>query len=298
MSVDLTIVALPKPFEGEFETIQWNAVQSWVRLEPRPNVILVGDERGTSEVAAEVGALHVPEVDRSRFGTPIISDVFERAEDAGRTHWLAYVNADIVLMGDFTRSVDCLRRRRQRFLMVGRRWDLDVDQRLSFGPTWERDLRHDALARGREHEVTGMDYFVYPRRLWGPIPAFGLGRFAWDNWLVWRATELGVPVVDATAAVLALHQNHAVGGSDPVDAERRDEERLLNIELAGDAAAYYTLDDASHVLTARGALRPAWSRRHLRRRASRAMVALDARAPRAATTVRSCLRCVRRLPSR
>jgi hypothetical protein len=129
--------------------------------------------------------------------------------------------------------------------------------------------------------------------MWGEIPPFALGRFAWDNWLLWRALDLGVPVVDASAAVLAVHQDHPVVGSDEGDAERREQERLANIALAGPSAAYYTLDDASHVLTRKGVLAPAWTRRHLRRRSQRCLAELDRRAPTVAAWARRVLRVAR-----
>lgn len=298
MTDDLTIVALPKPFEREFEAIQWNAIQSWIRLEPRPRIILVGNELGTAEIAAEVGALHVEDVARSEFGTPLVADVFARAESAGRTPFLCYVNADIVLLSDFSAALRRMRHRRDRFLLAGRRWDLLIDERLEFRPGWEFALRRDALIRGRPHPATGIDYFVYPRGMWGAIPPFAIGRFAWDNWLLWRALELGVPLVDTSAAVLAIHQDHPTGDLDAGESKWRERERLGNLELAGDRAAYYTLDDASHVLTARGVLAPAWTCQHLRRRLQRLVLDLDQRMPAASATLRRSMRVTRALSRR
>jgi hypothetical protein len=261
----LTLVALPKPFEGEFEVIQWNAIQSWARLRPRPIIVLVGDEPGTAELAAEVEAVHVPSVARSQLGTPLVPDVFARAEQAAQTSLLCYVNADIVLTSDFSRALVRVARR-QRFLLVGRRWDLLIDDRLSFAPGWEREIRRTALSEGRPHEVTGIDYFVYRKGMWGDIPGFAIGRFAWDNWLVRRARDLGIPVIDASAAVLAIHQDHAPGALDGSDAADRESERLANIALAGPTDTYYTLDDATHLLMRSGPVVPAWTPRHLQRR--------------------------------
>ena len=162
MANELTLVALPKPFEREFEVIQWNAIQSWIRLEPRPAVVLIGDEPGTAEIAAEVGALHIRDVARSRFGTPLVGDVFGRAEEAGQTASLAYVNADIVLLSDFTSALKRVRRHREPI----------PDGRTSVG---HRPVREDGLhgevgarapsgcrspAAGRTPS-TGIDYFVY-----------------------------------------------------------------------------------------------------------------------------------------
>ena len=49
----LTIFAIPKPFQGHVSIIQRNAIQSWTKLHPDCEVILLGDEPGTGTVAAE-----------------------------------------------------------------------------------------------------------------------------------------------------------------------------------------------------------------------------------------------------
>jgi hypothetical protein len=40
------------------------------------------------------------------------------------------------------------------------------------------------------------------------IPPFALGRWYWDNWLVYRARRIGGALIDASACVMAIHQNH------------------------------------------------------------------------------------------
>jgi len=40
----LTIFAIPKPFSGEFDRIQRNAISSWKSLPGAPQIILFGDE--------------------------------------------------------------------------------------------------------------------------------------------------------------------------------------------------------------------------------------------------------------
>ena len=57
----VTLCAVPKPFTGETATIQHNALRSWAALEPRPRVVLAGDEDGTEAAAARWGATHVRE---------------------------------------------------------------------------------------------------------------------------------------------------------------------------------------------------------------------------------------------
>lgn len=45
----ITIFSTPKPFRGHFEIIQRNAIQSWLRLRPGCEIILLGNDEGTAE---------------------------------------------------------------------------------------------------------------------------------------------------------------------------------------------------------------------------------------------------------
>ena len=75
----LTILSTPKPFVGHIGLIQRNAIGSWVRLSPRPQIILFGDSAGVHEVAAEFGLEHVPSVDANEFGTPYLRALLQQA---------------------------------------------------------------------------------------------------------------------------------------------------------------------------------------------------------------------------
>ena len=49
----LTIFAVPKPFRGHIGVIQRNAIRSWTLLRPACDIILMGNEEGIAEIAAE-----------------------------------------------------------------------------------------------------------------------------------------------------------------------------------------------------------------------------------------------------
>ncbi|UZE93498.1 MAG: hypothetical protein IB617_01545 [Candidatus Nealsonbacteria bacterium] len=127
----LTIFAIPKPFEKEFNIIQRNAIKSWILLEPRPEIILFGDEKGTADIAKEFNVKHFPKIARNEFGTPIVSDIFKKAQKIARNNILVYVNADIILMKDFIRAVEKIKDE-EKFLMVGQRWDVDIKEKINF----------------------------------------------------------------------------------------------------------------------------------------------------------------------
>jgi hypothetical protein len=239
---ELTLFSVPKPFRGHFGVIQRNTLRSWSRL-AGADVILLGDEPGTAETARELGMRHVPEVGRNEYGTPLVPAIFEAAERAARTEWLAYVNADIILFGDFVAAA--ARVPFDSFLMIGRRWDLDVPEELDFAdPKWEAALRERVQATGRRHASPGLDYFLHRRGTWGRLPPFALGRTAWDNWLLYRAKQLRVPVIDATPSVLVVHQDHDYSHAGGAKAVWNGPEAHRNRELSGRPASFYAVTDA------------------------------------------------------
>ncbi len=250
----LTIFAIPKAFEGHTGVIQENALKSWTRLEPRPEIILFGNDPGTAEVAGDLHLRHVPEVAVTDHGTPLVSDLFRRAEALASTDTLAYVNADIILTQDFLDAVSQVQERFPQFLMVGQRWDLDFTEPVDFAdPDWQEALKGRVSREGVLHAVSALDYFVFSQGLWPEIPDLALGRTAWDNWLVAQPLEAEIPVVDATPAVLAVHQNHdyqhVQGGADAV---WKGKEARHNQEIAWESPLLCYSSHATWELTPQG----------------------------------------------
>lgn len=247
----LTIFSVPKPFRGHIGIIQQNAIRSWTRLGEDHEVILFGAERGTAEAAKRLSVRHEPELECSEYDTPLVSDLFERAQALASHDWLCYVNCDIVLMSDLPRAVRRISTLPLPFLMSGRRWRLDVDRPLDLEPGWEEDLRRRVGASGRRDSVLCMDYFVFARGLIPRLPKFALGRTRWDSYLPYRARQRGAIFVDATDSVMAVHQNHAFASAAGKQGMRSGPEGARNRGLAS-SAEKCTLGDASHKLTERG----------------------------------------------
>src|SRR4030066_1322341 len=146
----LTVFTAPKPFtDPHIDTIQRNALQSWLRLGPGGDVIMLGDEAGMPEVAAEYGVRHIREVACSSYGTPLISSIFELARKAIDNPLLAYVNADILVLPDFVQTAKQVAERAETFLIIGQRWDLEVRELLDFSPGWEADLQARVKTDGK-----------------------------------------------------------------------------------------------------------------------------------------------------
>jgi len=260
----LTIFAIPRAFQGHIGVIQRNAIASWTHLNPRPEILLFGTDPGTAEMAVEHGVRHVPEVERNQWGTPLVSDLFGKAQALAENRTLCYVNADILLFDDFVPAVTRVAAWSNRFLMVGRRTDVKITAAIAFHDGgWRERLRRQVEAEGELQIARSIDYFVFSRGLYPAMPPLAIGRFHWDNWLLWKARSLHAAVVDASSMVLAVHQNHdyshAPYGPGKLDM-MASEESILNARLTCEQnpADYdegffwryaYTIDDATWKLT-------------------------------------------------
>jgi hypothetical protein len=203
----ITLFAVPKPFEGDAAVSQRNAVESWRRLGSEVDVLLVGDDEGVAQAARDAGARHLGGVETTEYGTPLLSSAFALAREAAATRVLAYVNADIVLLRDFVTAVR--RIRFDRFLCLGRRWNVWLHEPIDFDGAYEQRLRALVSEQGELALPDAIDYFVFDRD--GPLtdlPRFVVGRPGWDNWMIYRARSLRIPVVDATRSITAIHQQH------------------------------------------------------------------------------------------
>ena len=234
-STTATIFAIPKAFAGPAGTAQRRALASWTRLDG-VEIVLFGDEDGVAEAAADFGAVHVPSIERTDRGTPLVSSAFARVHELCSTPLLWYANADIAFLGDVPAA---LRRvEMPRFLVAGRRLNVD--------PGAAPDTVRAARRAGRKEPALGSDYFVFPADgSLARVPPFAVGRPAWDNWMISNARRRGIPVVDASRAITAVHPvhgyDHVLDESGAPEGPEADANRALR---DADDPAVYSLRDA------------------------------------------------------
>lgn len=257
MSPTLTLFTAPKPFTNpHIRTIQRNAIQSWKELGPDVEVVLVGEEDGMAETAAEYEVRHLPNVRRNASGTPLVSSIFEMALGVNQSPFLAYINADIIALPDFLKGAEQAAQLSEKFLLVGQRWDLDVRTQIDFCPKWIERLENDLTDRGRLHTRGGSDYFIFPRDCFQNIPDFAIGRAGWDNWMIYECRRNGWPCVDATETIKIIHQDHDYSHLPQGQPHYRLPETFENVRLAGGARTIFTLIDTDKRLV-NGSLQPA-----------------------------------------
>ncbi len=208
----LTIFSLPKPFTNRRTRIhQTNAILSWRQLQPAVEIILFGDDEGIEEFAQEHGLIHGGALRRNEFSTPLLSDAFHRAHDISAADTLMYSNADVIYTPELLSAVMRIRDENElaRSVTFGRRVDVTVDDYLDWSRNDCQAIIDTKIKRnGRRSPIVCKEYFLFSRGLYEQIPDFAVGRGNWDNWMIHHARTLGVPVVNASAAIQAIHQRH------------------------------------------------------------------------------------------
>ena len=78
-----------------------------------------------------------------------------------------------------------------RFLLIGRRTNLDVIEPLDFRGDWVNAILRRAESEGRLEAPWGSDFFAFPKGSgFAGIPRFAVGRPNWDNWMIAFASKL------------------------------------------------------------------------------------------------------------
>jgi len=251
----ISFFTTPKPFRGHIGIIQRNALESWKRIHPEAEVLLFGDEAGAAEAARDLGLRHVPAVKRNEHGTKYLSPIFDTAQDLARHPCVCYVNCDILLLSDFRAAVERVMALGGQFLMAGQRWDTNITAPVDFSDRiWQAGVRQQALEANQQRPPQWIDYFAFLRGLfYRNTPPFVIGRPGWDNWLLWHARASGARVVDATAVVQAVHQNHDYSyHPEGAAGVWQGEEAHRNYALLEGGRCFATLENATHRLTPEG----------------------------------------------
>ena len=226
-----TVFATPKPMtDPHIAMIQTNAIRSWARLQPKPDIIIFGAEEGLDKLAATVGAKYIPRVkvldEKSRgvhsshpvTPTPAMGSLFYQAMSISTTKSLVFINADIMLPPVFGDLLMTVSNATDRFLMMSHRYRQWVREYIDFSnPLWYMDSFGKCEKHGAFKNCTwtrdssrAVDYFAFTRETWAKVRLleFAVGRPAYDNWLVSKAALSSTPIISATEVMRSLHQNH------------------------------------------------------------------------------------------
>lgn len=204
----ISFLSSPKAFTGRTNTIQKNAIKSWKKVHPDAEIIIYGDSTGANEACRELDVRHIPDVPCSSSGVPYFNGIVEHATLHARHDIQVYINCDILMHSSIVSAIQCINS--PRYLVVGQRIDLFEGVHLSLNSDqWKYELRNLAEEDSAVlHDPSGMDYFVFVRGMWQGLPPLVIGRGGYDSALVAFCLRNGIPLIDATSAILAVHQFH------------------------------------------------------------------------------------------
>jgi hypothetical protein len=245
----LTLFTTPKPFKDpHIITIQRNALRSWQALGDEVEVLVIGNDEGVAENTRQLGVRHIPDVRCNDYGTPLISSMLAQARANSDSPYLAIVNTDIILFPDLLDAIRSTARVHEQFVLIGQRWDLDVEKELPAGAQAFAKFKECVKREGSLHPPMGSDYFLFPRTCYTSIPDFAIGRAGWDNWFIFKSRWEGWALVDATQDVTIVHQSHDYRHLPGGQAHYRLPETEENVEQAGGYHTIFTMADAQYNL--------------------------------------------------
>ncbi|MBF0432456.1 MAG: glycosyltransferase family 2 protein [Fibrobacteria bacterium] len=205
----ITFFTTYKSFEGQLALTQTNAIKSWYRLGKNVEIILFDENAQAEKIAKRFGLRYIPNIKKNEKGTPYLSEMFAETMKLAINDLVCYINCDIILPQDFLEKVAIVNRNlKHKYLLVGRRYNMDVDSEIPFTNTNEMNAFFAAARKQAMHyDVSAIDYFLFPRYFYNHIPPFLAGRAGFDNWLVWYGRRHGT-VVDGSDSLFVIHQNH------------------------------------------------------------------------------------------
>ena len=140
-------------------------------------------------------------------------------------------------------------------------------------------MRERVREMGSLQPPVGADYFIFRKdEALADIPPFAVGRPGWDNWFIYNARKNKYKVIDASKAIMAIHQNHDYNHVKIEHSEksgkinwqgwegpeiRKQRELVKAHQQLGNQEAFILLD-ATHILTEKK-LYAAVDYQHLRR---------------------------------
>jgi len=254
----LTLFTTVKHFDQEVNRKnQTNALTSWQKMTPRPQVLVFCDTKDVFDVV-NLGGQPILDYPRTDRGMPLVNGMFDIAQKMALHNQVTFVNADITLPTNFPWVVRATQSRFMvDYMIVGQRWDTDMILWDFDHSEWEEELERYVRMNGKLHAPTGKDFFAFQRPLPFDIPEFAIARCIFDNWILKTAITTGMDVVDATEALFVVHGNHVnyVTGNNPLPGEddfHNDPEYDVNVELGGDAFSDGHIDQTPWILRADG----------------------------------------------
>lgn len=240
----LTIYSTLRSFDDPRANImQHNAIKSWLYLDPKPEIIIMGAGKGVARFCNQYNLKNVS-VEKNEFQVPYLDDMMRKAENIAENDYLLLVSGDIILFQETMNALNAVKDRLSMFCMTAIKRETNLNELLDFNSDWkttvENSFAHFSLP-------TSGDFFLYKKGFLNSldqIPRFVIGRSGCDSWLLSQSHKSGF-LINATESIPIFHQQHDHSHMAMVDGD--SPERTKNLELATETLGA-RIDESNFVL--------------------------------------------------
>lgn len=203
-----TIFTFPRPFKEPFLTPQINAINSWKKIHPDVEIFLINDEENSSKIFAKSNDIKCIDGKFSKYGSPLLKYALTEIKKQAKHNDILFLNTDIIYIDGFVTSIKAIRSHYNQYFVVGRRMDIDLNQKIDFSVENYKSVLIDLYNKGKLHNLSGLDFWLFSKNLFDDIPNFRIGKPGYDSWLLANAYKNSIPTIDASQTIRILHQNH------------------------------------------------------------------------------------------
>ncbi len=251
----LTLFTTFKP-GSEWINIQSNTIWNWAQFYPDVQPVLYVNPNLDPlliQRAKDIGweVYLVPRA--NEYGMPFIHDLFAVTDKMADSHFIGYANGDILFNKSLTstlKSVLYSVTQSSLTMVVGKRADIKINasSQVPFYSIQDVTNAGNSSKLDNLHKQNITDFILLSNHDNGIMYQFPwdrisqnlvVGRPGYDNYLVAKAIEHSIKVIDATNTVLPLHQKPISDYSDNNLLTQKDKE--FNLDLMGHHDHYNTL---------------------------------------------------------
>ncbi|KAG0570682.1 hypothetical protein KC19_6G180200 [Ceratodon purpureus] len=201
--IGITFYTAPAPFEGAEGVRQTLAIHSWLRLDCRPDVVLMGRHPSLKSFAQPLEP-HVSvdsDIDITFMGNPMFHSMIRQAQ-ASSSEIIVLIDPNLVLLNDFTAAITKVRAAEKNWLLVVKPIRTSMFPFDLLGPS-ELWLRSDGVFADDDEvrkivKFKGVSTDCYGPGLWawnkgdaqlhaGVVPPFVYGSGHHSEWLLTEA---------------------------------------------------------------------------------------------------------------
>ena len=113
-----TIFTFPRPFKEPFLIPQINAINSWKKIHPDVEIVLINDEEDSSKIFAEKNGIKCINGKFSEYGTPLLKYALEKVQKIAKNKDIIFFNTDIIYIDGMIRSINKIHNHKQLFLII------------------------------------------------------------------------------------------------------------------------------------------------------------------------------------